>query len=70
MSLTFPTQAEQCVSDWRAIKDRTVSLATMARKRGAFFEQRFDCKIFRFDDDTSIEIRGTGASHNVTTHLP
>lgn len=70
MPLTFPTQAEQCVNEWRAIKDRTVSLATMARKRGAEFNQMWDHKAFTFDDDTTIEIRGTGRNHQVTTQLP
>jgi hypothetical protein len=70
MPLTFPTQAEQCIADWRAITNRTVSLAAMARERGAFFEQMFDCKSFTFDDDTTIEIRGTGRNHKATAHLP
>ncbi len=69
MPLTFPTQAEQCLAEFRA-STKTVSLATIAKRRGADVVQHWDHKEYIFDDDTSLKVTGRGKAHKVETHLP
>ena len=40
MALTFPTQAEQALAEFQEAK-KTVSLATIAKRRGASVEKSF-----------------------------
>lgn len=68
--LTFPTIAEQVVAEFHSAT-KTTSIATLAKKRGADVEKSFDAgTTYRFDDDTSITLKGTGANHKIETHLP
>ena len=69
MSLTFPTQAEQVLEQFRT-STRTVSLATIARKRGAEVERHWDHTLYTFDDDTSLKVSGRGRAHKVEVLLP
>lgn len=72
-TLTFPTIAEQVAEEFRA-STRTVSVATIARKRGATVERKWDhtglCTTYVFEDDTTLEVRGRGKAHRMITHLP
>ena len=67
--LTFPTQAEQALADWRA-QTKTIALTTICVRHGG---QRTGNKPrieYTFDDDSSISIEGQGQAHKVQTHLP
>ena len=71
--LTFPTQAEQCAQAFREAT-KSISLSTIARRMGA---QRADktgwaprVRVFVFDDDTTLEASGTGASLRIETFYP
>lgn len=67
--LAFPTMAEQAVAEFQN-KTRTMSLAVIAKRRGAEVSREWDRTVYIFDDDTSIEVRGRGQNHSITTHLP
>lgn len=67
--LTFPTQAEQCLTEWRAAT-RTTPLETIAKKYGAFRDDEGTIIIWVFDDCTTIRAAGRGASYNATAELP
>ena len=69
MKLTFPTQAEQAYEEFRSAT-RTISLATVARKRGAQTERLWDRTIHWFDDDTSLVVTGRGRAHRGEVLLP
>ena len=71
-ALTFPTMAEQAVAEFLDAT-RTVSLATIAKRREADVSHRGFAPrvtVYTFDDDTSIEVTGRGPAHKATTHLP
>lgn len=68
--LTFPTQAEKCLANWKATK-KTASLVKMAKKAGAFRDDEWPSKIVCvFPDDTKLEITGRGRAHSVEATLP
>lgn len=69
MTLTFPTQAEQCVMAFLSAT-KTTSLATIAKKMGA--EKRFADGItsYTFDDDTTLKVQGRGRHHKFETFHP
>lgn len=69
LPLTFPTQAEQVVQQFEAAT-KTTSLAKLAKQMGAMVEKQWDRTIYTFDDDTSIEVKGRGRSHQYETQLP
>ena len=72
MQLTFPTQAEQAIIKWQALKPTPtgMSFSKLARSMGAFRDDRYRCKVWVFPDETTVEVRGTGKSHTLTAHLP
>ena len=67
--LTFPTQAEQALAEFQSSR-KTISLATIAKKRGAFVEKTWGETTYVFDDDTSLVVTGRGANHKVEARLP
>lgn len=68
MSLTFPTQAEQALEEF---KSNSGSLAKIAARRGATIERRWPSEIeYTFDDDTSLVTRGRGRAHQIQVLLP
>ena len=68
--LTFPTIAEQVVKEFES-STRTVSLATLARRRGAEVRKLWPGGTeYIFDDDTTIEVRGRGRTHKYEVFLP
>lgn len=70
MTLTFPTMAEQVAEEFRTAT-RTVSIATLARKRGAEVEKTWDSgTVYTFDDDTTLVVTGRGRAHKIETHFP
>jgi hypothetical protein len=72
MTLTFPTIAEQ-VRDEFNNSSRTISIATLAKRRGAHITRsHFPTRTitYTFDDDTSLITAGTGRNHSVRTELP
>lgn len=69
LMLTFPTLAEQALTEWRAAT-RTIALATIARRRGAQRIRNWQSTEWIFDDDTSLVVTGTGRNHKVVTELP
>jgi hypothetical protein len=71
MTLTFPTIAEQILFEFNH-STKTVSLATLAHRRGAHISKaRWEGRItYTFDDDTSLVTKGRGKSHKVWTELP
>jgi hypothetical protein len=76
MTLTFPTIAEQVLAEFNS-STKTVSIATLARKRGAHVNKTHSywmankwMIIYTFDDDTSLITRGRGKSYRVETQLP
>jgi hypothetical protein len=71
MTLTFPTIAEQVLSEF-ATSTKTISIATLARRRGANISKSSFATftIYTFDDDTSLVTKGRGKSYKVWTQLP
>ena len=69
MQLTFPTMAEQVVAAFRNAT-KTVSIVTLAKQQGAHVTKANGVTEYRFDDDTTITVRGKGCSHQVESHLP
>lgn len=69
MKLTFPTQAEQALAEFREAS-RTTSLAVICKRRGATREQFWDRTEYVFDDDTTLVVRGRGRAHKVEALLP
>ena len=71
MALTFPTMAEQCLAEWRAITDRTVSLNVIASRYGAQqFKEFGGTSEWVFNDDTRIVVTGRGPNHKAVAELP
>jgi len=69
-TLTFPTIAEQVAEEFRN-KTKTVSIVTLAARRGADIERTFEgVTTYTFDDDTSLTVKGRGKAHEIETHLP
>ncbi len=70
MTLTFPTQAEQALAEFRSAT-KTVSLSTIAKRRGADREHEWpNTIIWTFDDDTSLVVTGRGQAHKVEVMEP
>ena len=70
MALTFPTIAERVLEEFRS-SSKTVSIATLARKRDADKETDFwGTTVYTFDDDTALIVKGRGKAHQVRTELP
>ena len=69
MALTFPTQAELALAEFQEAK-KTVSLATIAKRRGASVEKSFKGTEYYFDDDTTLLVTGAGRAHKVEVFLP
>lgn len=67
--LAFPTMAEQALEEFRSAT-KTVSLAAIAKRRGADQVHHWDHIEYVFDDDTSIQTRGRGRSHKIEVLLP
>lgn len=67
--LEFPTMAERCVAEFRA-KTQTIAFPTIARRYDAEVTKLWRGIEYRFDDDTSVIVTGTGASHRMETFLP
>jgi len=67
--LTFPTEAEQVLTAFRT-SPRTVSIATLARKRRAQVEHHWPETIYFFDDDSRLVVRGRGRNHQAEAQLP
>jgi hypothetical protein len=66
--MKFPTMAEKAVECWRqknAIK--TTSFNTVAEANGAFRDDAFGQIEWIFDDDSRVEIKGRGRSHQKPT---
>ena len=69
MPLQFPTIAEQVAQEFRESK-RTISIATLAKKRGADVDRKWPKTIYTFDDDTQLIVEGRGKAHKFYTELP
>ena len=72
MSLSFPTIAEQVFAAWIA-KDKTTSLATLAKARGADVWKSYWPRrqfVYTFDDDTSLVVTGSGRNYQILSILP
>lgn len=69
MPLTFPTQAEQVLAEFKTAA-KTVSLATIAKRRGADVMRDWQQTVYTFDDDTSLVVTGRGKAHRVEVRLP
>jgi predicted lipoprotein with Yx(FWY)xxD motif len=70
MTLQFPTIAEQVLDEFNNAK-KTVSLATLAKKRKADKVTDFEgTTVYTFDDDTSLIVKGRGKSYRVSAELP
>lgn len=67
MTLTFPTQAEQCRDAFLA---HGGSISKIARKMNAQREDEWLKRIFVFEDDTRLIATGTGRSLTITCELP
>ena len=70
MTQLSPTLAERALATFRN-SPRTVSLVTISAdllgQRRNFYDQGRRVIEFRFDDDSGLQIRGTGKNHSVTT---
>lgn len=70
MTLTFPTIAEQVKTEFDE-RTKTVSIATLAKRRGADVFKDFEGTIvYTFDDDTTLVTRGRGPNHTIETNWP
>lgn len=69
MTLQFPTIAEQVEREFRE-SPKTVSIATLAKRRGATVERNWTGWTYTFDDDTTLRVTGVGRNHKVETFLP
>lgn len=69
MPLTFPTQAEQCVAQFKS-SPKTIAIPTIAKEMGAVVCKRGSTTEYCFDDDTSLTVTGTGRAHKIEVHLP
>jgi hypothetical protein len=71
MPLTFPTLAEQVIQEFEA-PGKAVSLTKLAREK-AWAEEVIDFgrhRIFMFEDDTTLHVRGRGRAHKYWSELP
>lgn len=69
MPLTFPTLAEQALAEFRSAT-KTISLATICKRRGAEKFFQYPVTIWTFEDDTSVEVYGSGKAHKAVARLP
>jgi hypothetical protein len=69
MSLTFPTQAEQCAEEFRT-QTKTISLTTIAKRMGAMRADEPGKRIYVFEDGTTLEATGTGRALKFETFHP
>lgn len=69
MTLTFPTAAERTLAEFHATT-KTVALARLAKRAGAFTERGWDKLEYVFPDDTRIVVKGRGKSYTATAELP
>jgi hypothetical protein len=71
MTLTFPTIAEQVLTEFNS-STKTIALSTLARRRKAEITRSFfsSAIIYIFDDDSSLITTGRGKSYKVSTQLP
>jgi hypothetical protein len=67
--LTFPTIAEQVLSEFRG-STVTQSINKIALKRGASRDDQYGEIVWVFDDDTTLHIVGRGKNHRVWAELP
>lgn len=67
--LTFPTQAEQCLAEWRACTT-TTPLETITKRFNAFRDDESTTIVWVFEDSTTIHCSGRGASYKATAELP
>lgn len=68
-TLKFPTLAEQVAAEFRAATE-TISIATLAKRKGATVEKTWTATLYVFEDDTILSVTGRGKNHKITTHLP
>lgn len=69
MPLNFPTIAEQVATEFRDATT-TVSMLAVASQHDVTITRECGATHYRFDDDTTLVVRGRGASHKVETYLP
>lgn len=69
MPLTFPTIAEQVLTEFNSAT-KTTSIPVLACKRNAEVIRDWTRTVYTFDDDTSLVVTGRGKQHRVEALLP
>lgn len=69
MPLTFPTQAEQALTQWKA-KHKTLPFAAIAEPLGGTRDDEGGTIVWVFPDDTTVTITGHGHAWRAIADLP